>query len=162
MPLKLVWDLQFVFVYITGEQIWSTHLPHERGTGLEVRQQVYISSDSFLHSSFKKLDRSKKVKKYILHPKLVQTFVIYLKFEFAFRFSDWIPYQHRVKANVTDVEGKIKIVPVPPNQVSFLWRHFYLNSSNVGNMSISDMRNDCVKLKGNHPDIGHKNIYIFA
>ncbi len=35
------------------------------------------------------------------------------------RFSDWIPYQHRVKANVTDVDGDFKIVPVPPNQVCF-------------------------------------------
>ncbi len=51
---------------------------------------------------------------------MVQPFVFYLKFEFTFRFSDWIPYQHRVKANVTDVEGNIKIVPVPPNQVSVL------------------------------------------
>jgi UDP-galactopyranose mutase len=33
------------------------------------------------------------------------------------RFSDWIPYQHRVKANVEDIQGKFKIVPVPPNQV---------------------------------------------
>jgi hypothetical protein len=33
------------------------------------------------------------------------------------RFSDWIPYQHKVKARVQDWQGSYKIVPVPPNQV---------------------------------------------
>ena len=33
------------------------------------------------------------------------------------RFSDWIPYQHRVKATVQDFKGNFKSVPVPPNQV---------------------------------------------
>ena len=35
-----------------------------------------------------------------------------------FRFADWIPYEHRVKANVKDIDGNYKVVPVPPNQVS--------------------------------------------
>ena len=32
------------------------------------------------------------------------------------KFSAWIPYAHRVKAFVSDVQGVKKIVPVPPNQ----------------------------------------------
>jgi UDP-galactopyranose mutase len=33
------------------------------------------------------------------------------------QFSDWIPYAHRVKGYVQDVNGTFKVVPVPPNQV---------------------------------------------
>ena len=56
------------------------------------------------------------------------------------QFSEWIPYQHKVKGNV-EMNGTYHIVPVPPNQdsVNILFgtnittvpevRQFYVNSN---------------------------------
>ena len=40
--------------------------------------------------------------------------------EYVQKFSDWIPYSHKVKGKVRDINGQFKIIPIPPNQVSFL------------------------------------------
>ena len=32
-------------------------------------------------------------------------------------FTNWIPYEHRVKGYVEDNTGELKLVPIPPNQV---------------------------------------------
>ena len=39
--------------------------------------------------------------------------------EYVNRFSEWIPYEHKVKGRVKDVNETFKTVPIPPNQVSF-------------------------------------------
>ena len=36
--------------------------------------------------------------------------------EHVSKFSEWMPYEHRVKARVSDVRGDFKSVPVPPVQ----------------------------------------------
>ena len=38
--------------------------------------------------------------------------------EYVQKFSSWIPYEHKVKGKVKDMNGTFKIVPVPPNQVN--------------------------------------------
>ena len=40
--------------------------------------------------------------------------------DYVNRFSEWIPYEHKVKGRVKDVNETFKTVPIPPNQVSFL------------------------------------------
>ena len=40
--------------------------------------------------------------------------------EYVQQYSDWVPYEHRVIAKAKDVDGKVKFVPMPPNQVSLL------------------------------------------
>ena len=37
--------------------------------------------------------------------------------DYVHQFSEWIPYSHRVKGRVKDVNGTFRIVPIPPNQV---------------------------------------------
>ena len=37
--------------------------------------------------------------------------------EYVQQYSDWVPYEHRVIAKAKDVDGKVKFVPMPPNQV---------------------------------------------
>ena len=39
--------------------------------------------------------------------------------EYVQQYSNWVPYEHRVIAKAKDVEGKVKFVPMPPNQVIF-------------------------------------------
>merc|ERR1711892_1238969 len=34
------------------------------------------------------------------------------------KYSEWIPYEHRVLAKAKDTEGEYKFVPMPPNQVT--------------------------------------------
>ena len=41
--------------------------------------------------------------------------------EYVQQYSNWVPYEHRVIAKAKDVEGKVKFVPMPPNQVIFWW-----------------------------------------
>ena len=36
--------------------------------------------------------------------------------EYIHQYSDWIPFEHRVKGLVTDIYGEKKFVPVLPNQ----------------------------------------------
>eukprot|EP00793_Prasinoderma_coloniale_P005765 PRCOL_00004239-RA len=36
--------------------------------------------------------------------------------EYVQRFSEWIPFDHRVKGMVADVDGEKKLVPIPPTQ----------------------------------------------
>ena len=36
--------------------------------------------------------------------------------EYVNRFSDWIPYEHRVKGKVKDIRDEYQIVPIPPSQ----------------------------------------------
>lgn len=36
--------------------------------------------------------------------------------DYIHQYSEWIPYEHRVKGLVTNTKGDKKIVPVPPNQ----------------------------------------------
>lgn len=36
--------------------------------------------------------------------------------DYVNRFSEWMPYEHRVKANISTMNGDFKIVPVPPSQ----------------------------------------------
>ena len=40
--------------------------------------------------------------------------------EYVQQYSDWVPYEHRVIAKAKDVDGKVKFVPMPPNQVILL------------------------------------------
>ena len=40
--------------------------------------------------------------------------------EYVQQYSDWVPYEHRVIAKAKDVDGKVKFVPMPPNQVIML------------------------------------------
>lgn len=40
--------------------------------------------------------------------------------EYVQQYSNWVPYEHRVIAKAKDVEGKVKFVPMPPNQVIFI------------------------------------------
>ena len=42
--------------------------------------------------------------------------------EYVQQYSDWVPYEHRVIAKAKDVDGKVKFVPMPPNQVIFFAR----------------------------------------
>ena len=42
--------------------------------------------------------------------------------EYVQQYSNWVPYEHRVIAKAKDVEGKVKFVPMPPNQVIFRWK----------------------------------------
>lgn len=39
--------------------------------------------------------------------------------EYIQQFGQWIPYAHRVKGKVKDINGTYQIVPIPPNQVSY-------------------------------------------
>ena len=39
--------------------------------------------------------------------------------EYVNRFSEWIPYEHKVKGRVKDINETFKTVPIPPNQVRF-------------------------------------------
>ena len=48
--------------------------------------------------------------------------------EYVQQYSDWVPYEHRVIAKAKDVEGKVKFVPMPPNQVTFYRTQVYLGS----------------------------------
>ena len=45
--------------------------------------------------------------------------------EYVNRFSEWIPYEHKVKGRVKDVNETFKIVPIPPNRVSFSINLFF-------------------------------------
>jgi len=36
--------------------------------------------------------------------------------EYVKQFSQWIPYEHRVKARLETVDGEFKVVPLPPSQ----------------------------------------------
>ena len=40
--------------------------------------------------------------------------------DYVQQYSDWVPYEHRVIAKAKDVDGKVKFVPMPPNQVIML------------------------------------------
>jgi UDP-galactopyranose mutase len=37
--------------------------------------------------------------------------------EYLQAFSNWTVYEHKVKGYVHDEKGKLKLVPIPPNQV---------------------------------------------
>ena len=36
--------------------------------------------------------------------------------DYVNKFSEWIPYEHKVKGKVKDVRGEYQIVPIPPSQ----------------------------------------------
>ena len=36
--------------------------------------------------------------------------------EYVNRFSEWMPYEHRVKGKCLDQNGEVKLVPIPPSQ----------------------------------------------
>ena len=59
-------------------------------------------------------DHGIRVSKYGAH-------IFHTKYErvwnYVQKFSEWLPYQHRVKGKVKDCLGAYKIVPIPPNQV---------------------------------------------
>jgi len=38
--------------------------------------------------------------------------------EYVQQYSDWVPYEHRVIAKAKDMDGNVKFVPMPPNQVT--------------------------------------------
>ena len=54
--------------------------------------------------------------------------------EYVQKYSEWIPYHHKVKGQVSDFRGNAKIVPIPPNQdtVNAL---FGENITNIGQVS---------------------------
>ena len=36
--------------------------------------------------------------------------------EYVQKFSEWVPFDHRVKGRVTDLRGNVQLVPIPPTQ----------------------------------------------
>ena len=70
------------------------------------------------------------------------------------QYSDWIPFEHRVKGLVTDIKGDKKFVPVPPNQetVNTLFQTD-INTEEDMEEWLSPRRPD---LKGNLPSNGEE------
>ena len=70
------------------------------------------------------------------------------------QYSDWIPFEHRVKGLVTDIKRDKKFVPVPPNQetVNTLFQTD-INTEEDMEEWLSPRRPD---LKGNLPSNGEE------
>jgi len=74
--------------------------------------------------------------------------------DYVHQYSDWIPFEHRVKGLVTDIKGDKKFVPVPPNQetVNTLFQTD-INTEEDMEEWLSPRRPD---LKGNLPSNGEE------